>query len=75
MKQPVEYSIENETAVQPEIGVGQLDRLEEEENTSEAASNYEVDMSEEEDFDEDDEGILEHAINAGLLNERRSRNV
>ena len=26
-------------------------------------------MSEEEEFDEDDEGILEHAINAGLLND------
>ena len=68
-KQMVGSSVESEEAAQLEIGVGQLDRLEEEENTSEAASNYEVDMSEEEDFDEDDEGILEHAINAGLLND------
>ena len=56
-------------AAQPEIGVGKLDRLEEEKKTPEAASNDEVDMSEEEEFDEDDEGILEHAINAGLLND------
>jgi hypothetical protein len=68
-KQSVEYSVENEAAAQPEIGVGKLDRLEEEKKTPEAASNDEVDMSEEEEFDEDDEGILEHAINAGLLND------
>ena len=69
-KQAVEYSVENETAVQPEIGVGKLDKLEEEEKTPEdAASNDDGDVSEEEDFDENDEGILEHAINAGLLND------
>jgi hypothetical protein len=69
-KQAVEYSVENEAAVQPEIGVVQiLDKLEEEEQTPEAASNDEGDVSEEEYFDEDDEGILEHAINASLLND------
>ena len=69
MKQSVEYSIENETAVQPEIGVGQLDKLEEEEKTPEIASNDEEDVSEDVDFDEDAEDILEHAINAGLLSD------
>ena len=43
--------------------------MEEEEKTPEDASNDEGDVSEEEDFDENDEGILEHAINAGLLND------
>ena len=74
-KQSVQHSVENEAAAQPEIGVGQLDRLEEEENTPEDATDDEGDVLDE-DFDEDNEGILEHAINAGLLNERRrSRNV
>jgi hypothetical protein len=69
-KQAVEYSVENEAAVQPEIDVGKLDNLEEEEKTPEdVASNDEGNVSEEEDFDENDEGILEHAINAGLLND------
>ena len=43
--------------------------MEEEEKIPEDASNDEGDVSEEEDFDEDDESILEHAINAGLLND------
>ena len=43
--------------------------MEEEEKIPEDASNDEGDVSEEEDFDENDEGILEHAINAGLLND------
>jgi hypothetical protein len=42
--------------------------LEEEENTPEDATDDEGDVLDE-DFDEDDEGILEHAINAGLLND------
>ena len=67
-KQSVQHSVENEAAAQPEIGVGQLDRLEEEENTPEDATDDEGDVLDE-DFDEDDEGILEHAINAGLLND------
>ena len=68
MKQSVEYPVESEAAAQPEIGVGQLDRLDEEEKTPEDASNDEGDVSDE-DFDGGDEGILEHAINAGLLND------
>ena len=68
-KQPIEYSVESETAAQLEIGVGQLDRpLEEKENTPEAASSGEEDESDD-DFDENDEGLLEHAINADLLND------
>ena len=73
-KQPVEYSVESETAAQLEIGVGQLDRpLEEKENTPEAASSGEEDESDD-DFDENDEGLLEHAINADLLNDDDRKN-
>jgi hypothetical protein len=43
--------------------------VEEEEKTPEDASNDEGDVSEEEDFNKDDEGILEHAINGVLLND------
>ena len=70
-KQPVERSIKSEEAPQREIGVVKLDRLEkEEENTPEAAAalNGEGDISDEA-LDESDEGLLEHAINAGLLND------
>jgi len=51
-----------------ETGVGQLDKLEEEGKTPEAALNDEEDVSDEA-LDESDEGLLEHAINAGLLND------
>ena len=67
-KQSVQHSVENEAAAQPEIGVGQLDRLEEEDKTPEAASDGEGDESDE-DYDENDEGLLEHAINADILND------
>jgi hypothetical protein len=68
-KPPVEYSVESEAAAQQEIGVGQLDdRLEEEGKTPEAASDGEGDESDE-DYDENDEGLLEHAINANILND------
>ena len=67
-KPPVEYSVESEAAAQQEIGVGQLDRLEEEDKTPEAASDGEGDESDE-DYDENDEGLLEHAINANILND------
>ena len=60
----VEYSAEIEEAAQLEIGVGRLERLEEEGNTPEAEGNLS-----DEALDESDEGLLEHAINAGLLNE------
>ena len=63
-KQMVEYSAEIEEAAQLEIGVGRLERLEEEGNTPEAEGNLS-----DEALDESDEGLLEHAINAGLLNE------
>jgi len=94
-KQTVEYSVESKEAAQLETGVGQLDKLEEEEKTPEAAINEEenvetgvgqLDKLEEEEktpeaalndemnvtdeaLDESDEGLLEHAINAGLLND------
>ena len=67
-KPPVEYSVESEAAAQQEIGVGQLDRLEEEDKTPEAASDGEGDESDE-DYDENDDGLLEHAINADILND------
>jgi hypothetical protein len=70
-KQPVERSVESEEAAQREIGVVQLDRLEEEEEyTPEAAAalNGEGDVSDEA-LDESDEGLLEHVITAGLLND------
>jgi hypothetical protein len=95
-KQAVEYSIGSKEAAQLETGVGQLDKLEEEEEkppeaalneegnvetgvgqldkleeegkTPEAALNEEGDVSDE-GLDESDEGLLEHAINAGLLND------
>ena len=70
-KQSVEHSIENEATAQlEEIGVDQLDKLEEpEEKTPKDVANNEGDVLEDEDFDEDDEGLLEHAINASLLND------
>jgi hypothetical protein len=73
-KQSVEYLVEREAAAQSEIGVGQLDKLEEEEKTPEAASNDERDVSEHEDFDKNDEGVLQHAINAGLINDDDRKN-
>ena len=42
--------------------------MEEKEKTPEDTSNDKGDVSDEY-FDKDDEGILEHAINAGLLND------
>jgi hypothetical protein len=68
-KQTAEYSVESKEAAQLETGVGQLDKLEEEEDkTPEAALNDEGNMSDEA-LDESDEGLLEYAINAGLLND------
>ena len=64
-----QLSIRSKTRQLPEIGVGQLDKLEEEEKTPEDAANDEGDVSEEEDFDESDDGMLEHVINDDLLND------
>ena len=76
-KQSVEYLVEREAAAQSEIGIGQLESLEEEEEeeekTPEAASDDERDVLEEEGFDKNDEGVLQHAINAGLLNDDDSK--
>ena len=68
-KQPVEYSVESEEASQLKIDdVGQVDRLEAEEKTPEGALNGEGGVSDEA-LDESNEGLLEHAMNAGLLND------
>ena len=63
----VEYSIGSKEAAQLETGVGQLEKLEEEEEKT-PEGNDEVNVSDEA-LDESDEGLLEHAINAGLLND------
>ena len=67
-KQPVECSINSEEAAQLDIGIGQLDRLEEEEKTPEAALDGEGNISDD-DLDDLDEGLLEHAVNSGLVND------
>ena len=67
-KQPVEYSVEGQEASQLKIDVGQLNRLEAEEKTPEGALNGEGGVSVEA-LDESNEGLLEHAMNAGLLND------
>ena len=67
-KQPVELSVNNEEAPQLEIGADHLDRLEEEKKTLEATLDGEVNISNEA-LGEIDEGLLEHAMNSGLLND------
>ena len=65
----VEWSVKSKEASQLDIGVGQLDRSEKEESkTPEAVINGEGDVSEEA-LNESDEGLLEHAMNSGLLND------
>ena len=67
-KQPVELSVNNEEAPQLEIGADHLDRLEEEKKTLETTLDGEVNISNEA-LGEIDEGLLEHAMNFGLLND------
>ena len=58
-KQTVEHSVENEAAAQlEEIGVGQLDKLEEEEKTPEDTTNDGGDVPEEDDINENDKSLL-----------------
>jgi hypothetical protein len=66
---PVEgYLAESGETFQLEIAAGQLDRSEEEESIPEAVLNGEGNASDEY-LDESDEGLLEHAMHSGLLNE------
>ena len=68
-KQPVEGSVNSEEGDQLKISVGQLESLEEEENTLEAALNDDGHVKDDAAWGENDEGRLEHAMNAGLLND------
>jgi hypothetical protein len=60
--------VKREEAAQLGIGVGHLDRLEEEEKTPEYALNGKGDVSDEA-LDTSNDGLLEHAMSSGLLNE------
>ena len=68
-KHTVKRSVKYKKAGQAEISVRQIDRLEEEEEqTPEADLNVEGGVSDEV-LDESDDCLLEHAMNAGLLND------
>ena len=66
-KQPVESSVNNEEAVQLEIGADHLVRLEEEDKAPEATLNVEWNESDEA-LGKTDEGLLEHSMTSSLLN-------
>jgi hypothetical protein len=75
-KQPVEVPVTGEEVAQLEIGVGQIERREEEkveeeekeEHTTEASVSGEG-IESDEDLGEIDEGLLEHAMNTGIFND------
>ena len=61
--------IKSKETSQLEISVGQLHRFEEDESKApEAVINVEGNASDE-NLDESDEGLLEHAMNSGLSND------
>ena len=68
-KQTVERSVDCKEAVQVEIGVGQIESLEDEKDTPDAAALDSEENVSDEALDEIDDSLLEHAMNSGLLND------
>jgi hypothetical protein len=69
VNQPVEHSVKSEVAAQLEIGVGQIDRLDDEENTPEHVLHSDGSVSDTAPVDTCNDGLLEHAMSCGLLND------